>query len=186
MPQVEQARATIEDLYREPGKAELINGRIVRLMATGHLPNQVAGRIYRRLADYADESGAGRAYTDNIGFAVRELVSGRESFAPDAAFYSGPLPENRMRFIVGTPTFAVEVRSENDYGPGAEADIAAKRADYFLAGTQVVWDVDPIAEEIRVYRSDSPEPDAVYRPGDAAEAEPAVPGWQVSVDWIFS
>jgi hypothetical protein len=25
-----------------------------------------------------------------------------------------------------------------------------------------------------------------YRRGDTAEAEPAVPGWRVAVDWIFS
>ncbi len=53
-----------------------------------------------------------------------------------------------MRFIEGPPTFAVEVRSENAYTPAAEIEIAAKRADYFAAGTLVVWDVDPIAETI--------------------------------------
>ena len=58
-----------------------------------------------------------------------------------------------MRFIEGAPTFAVEVRSDNDYGAAAEAEMAAKRADYFEAGTQIVWDVDPIAETIRVYRA---------------------------------
>ena len=38
MSRVEQAPATLEDLYREPGKAELIGGRIIRFMATGILP----------------------------------------------------------------------------------------------------------------------------------------------------
>src|SRR3989442_1741661 len=46
-----------------------------------------------------------------------------------------------MGFIQGPPTFAVEVRSESDYGPAADAQVGAKRADYFLAGTLVVWDV---------------------------------------------
>jgi hypothetical protein len=40
-----------------------------------------------------------------------------------------------MRFIEGPPTFAVEVRCENDYGPSADDEYAAKRADYFEAGT---------------------------------------------------
>ena len=49
--------------------------------------------------------------------------------------------------------FAVEVRSENDYGPEAELALARKRADYFAAGTQVVWDVDVLRTgEIRAYR----------------------------------
>jgi hypothetical protein len=37
-----------------------------------------------------------------------------------------------------------------------------------------------------VYRADEPERCTTYRRGDADEAEPAVPGWQVPVDWIFS
>jgi len=55
-----------------------------------------------------------------------------------------------MRFIDGGPTFAAEVRSESDYKPGADVDMAEKRADYFLAGTEVVWDVDTVAECIHV------------------------------------
>jgi len=35
----------------------------------------------------------------------------------------------------------VGVRSENDYGLAAEGELATKRADYFAAGTRVVWDV---------------------------------------------
>src|SRR5688572_22033054 len=110
-----QSRATLEDLYREPGKAELIGGRIVRYMATEFLPNRVAHRILRSLDDYAEKSGRGVVCTDNMGYAVRELASGRESFSPDASYYEGPLPANRMRFIEGPPTFAVEVRSEGDF-----------------------------------------------------------------------
>jgi Uma2 family endonuclease len=89
-----------------------------------------------------------------------------------------------MRFIEGPPTFAVEVRSENDYGPAADAEMAAKRTDYFQAGTQVVWDVDPLAETIMCYRAGVADPD-VFRRGDIADAEPAVPGWRVGVDEVF-
>jgi Uma2 family endonuclease len=82
--------------------------------------------------------------------------------------------------------FAVEVRSEGDYGPRAERKIAAKRADYFAAGTLVVWDVDLLSENVvRVYRSSDPENPAIYRRGQVAEAEPAVPGWSVAVDDLF-
>ena len=179
-------RATIDDLYRTEGKAELIGGRIVHLMATGRKPNRIAGRIYRRLDDYALARGVGEAYTDNMGFVVPELPSGRESFSPDASYYAGPFSANDMRFIDGPPTFAAEVRSENDYGPAAEQTLADKRDDYFQAGTQVVWDVDPRAETITVYRGDAHVPVAVYRRGDTADAEPAVPGWRVLVDEVFA
>src|SRR5262245_6255265 len=108
-------RATLADLARTPGKAELIGGRIVELMATGIRPNEIAGNVFVSLRAFARTSG-GRAFTDNIGFAIPRLASGRESFSPDASFYSGALPANLMRFVTGAPTFAVEVRSEHDYG----------------------------------------------------------------------
>jgi Uma2 family endonuclease len=185
MATVGQARATLEDLLRTPGKAELIGGRIVHYMATGRKPNRVAFRIARSLDDFAMQIGRGEAYTDNMGFAVPILPSGRESFSPDASYYVGPLPANDMRFIEGPPTFGAEVRSEYDYGPLAEIEMAEKRADYFQAGTLVVWDVDPVNETIRVYRAAQPLQVTEYRRGQIADAEPAVPGWRVPIDWIF-
>jgi hypothetical protein len=39
---------------------------------------------------------------------------------------------------------------------------------------------------VRVYRDNDPDqPAAVYRRGDVAEAEPAVPGWRMPVDDLF-
>ena len=91
-----------------------------------------------------------------------------------------------MRFIVGAPDFAVEVRSENDYGPAAERAIARKRADYFAAGTLVVWDVDVQSQDVvKVYRASDPDNPTIYRRGDIAEAEPAVPGWRMPVNELF-
>ena len=93
-----------------------------------------------------------------------------------------------MKFFKGAPIFAVEVRSEGDYGAAAEREMAAKRADYFAAGTLVVWDVDLLDENVvRVFRSgDSEQPAAMYRRGQIAEAEPAVPGWTMPVNDLFA
>jgi Uma2 family endonuclease len=179
-------RATLVDLSRAEGKAELIGGRIVHFMPTGDLPSDVANEIYVSLRAYAKATGRGVAKADGVGYAIPELPSGRESFSPDASYHVGPRPTNRMRFIDGPPTFAVEVRSENDYGDAAEAEMAAKRADYFAAGTLVVWDVDPLVETVTAYRADAPTQPVIYRRGDTAEAEPAVPGWRMPVADIFA
>jgi len=186
MASVAQTRATLDDLYRTPEKAELIGGRIVTYMPTGRKPNRVAGRICRSLDDHANQSGDGEAFTDNMGYAVPILPSGRESFSPDTSFYRGPFQKDVMRFIAGAPHLGIEVRSENDYGPAAEAEMADKRADYFHAGTEVIWDVDTVAECIHVYRVSDPDRPVTFGRGDIADAEPAVPGWRVAVDWIFS
>ncbi len=92
-----------------------------------------------------------------------------------------------MKYIEGAPIFAVEVRSENDYGDAAEQEMAEKRADYFAAGTLVVWDVDLLGDDVvRVYRASDPSTPTIYRRGDVAEAEPAVPGWSMPVDDLFT
>jgi Uma2 family endonuclease len=179
------AQATLDDLYRTAEKAELIGGRIVIYMATGRKPGRVGGRIYRSLDDYAAQHG-GEAFPDNVGYTVPLLPSGRESFSPDASYHKGPFPKDPMRFIQGAPSLGVEVRSENDYSPAAETEMGEKRADYFQAGTEVVWDVDTVAECIHVYCATDPEHPVTFRRGDIADAEPAVPGWRVAVDWIFS
>jgi len=186
MSSASQTAATLDDLYRVEGKAELIGGRIVPLMPTGFRPGQIGGRIYRSLDDHAARTGRGVALPDNVGFVVPELSSGRQSFSPDAAYYLGPLPADGMDFLAGPPTFAVEVRSKGDYGDAAEAQMAAKRHDYFEAGTAVVWDVDPRAKLVRAYRSPAPDHPITFRPGQVADAEPAVPGWRLAVDAIFA
>lgn len=185
MASATQPGATPADLARVDGKAELIAGRIVHLMPTGRKPSRAAFRIARSLDDHTESTGTGEAYGDNTGFIVGPLSSGRRSFSPDAAYFLGPFPGNDMRFLEGAPVFAVEVRSENDYGDAAETTLAAKRADYFEAGTLVVWDVDTVAECIRKYSADSPDEPTVVVRGQEADAEPAIPGWRLAVDRIF-
>jgi Uma2 family endonuclease len=64
--------------------------------------------------------------------------------------------------------------------------VAEKRAEYFAAGTLVVWDVDLLSDDVvRVYRASDPDNPQVYRRGEVAEAEPAVPGWTMPVNDLF-
>jgi Uma2 family endonuclease len=178
-----KARATIEDLYKVEGKAELVNGEIVHMPPTGDEPGYAGDAILVSLFAYSKSTRTGRAVGDNKGFRVR--LPHRESFSPDAAFYTGP--PTGMRFFEGAPVFAVEVRSDSDYGRAAEERLRQKRADYFATGTLVVWDVDLLSEDvIKVYRASTPDSPTVYRKGDIADAEPAVPGWQMAVNDLFA
>ncbi len=177
-----KTEATIEDLYKVDGKAELIEGEIVHMSPTGGKPSMAAREIVLSLHGYEKQTGLGYAVTDNAAFVVN--LPHRKSFSPDSAFYVGDI--NTMKFFEGAPVFAVEVRSEGDYGPRAEKAMARKRAGYFAAGTQVVWDVDLLSETpVRVFRASGPENPTLYRRGETAEAEPALPGWTMSVDDLF-
>ena len=178
--------ATLDDLMKVEKKAELINGWVVRYPLMGFKPGRAAGEIMFGLDDYANASGTGEAFGPCLVYAVPELPSGRQSFCPDASFHFGPWPDDPMSWIEGTPAFAVEIRVLEDYDFDSEPDRAAKRADYFEAGTRVVWDVDPLDEVVTVYRSDMPFSPTVFRVGDIADAEPAVPGWRLAVADIFA
>jgi Uma2 family endonuclease len=171
----------VAQLYTIEGKAEIVDGRIVEMSPTGDMPNSAELAIAVSLRQFAKIHG-GRAYGDNVAFLVD--LPKRKSFSPDAAYFVGQ--RSRMKFLEGAPLFAVEVRSENDYGRAADKRIAAKRADYFDAGTKVVWDVDLMGDEtIRMYCPDSPNSPKVFRQGEIANAEPAVPGWTFAVDELF-
>ncbi len=180
-----QTQTLVDRLYEVEGKAEIVGGKIVRMMATGDLPSRAAGNVYLRLRHYEERTSRGRAYTDNAGFLVD--LPNRQSFSPDAAFYVGE--PTGMKFLEGAPVFAVEVRSANDYGPQAERAMAQKRADYFAAGTEVVWDVDLESEDavVRVFREgEAQAPAATCGRGARAEAEPALPGFEMAVDALFA
>ena len=177
-----KVEATVEDLLKVDQKAEIVNGEILIMSPTGSLPGYAAAEIFSSLREYSKRRKSGRAVTDNNAFVVN--LPYRKSFSPDAAFYVGM--DAGMKFYQGAPVFAAEVRSEGDYGPRAERAMAAKRDDYFAAGTLVVWDVDLLSNDVvRVYRASDPQHATIYRRGQVAEAEPAVPGWTMPVEDLF-
>lgn len=174
----------VADLERIKGKAELVNGSIVLIEPHGALPGHANGQIVFALMLYEDKYGGGHAFNGMPAYIVS--LPQRESFCPDAAWYTGISRPDSMKFLVGAPVFAVEVRSENDYGAKAEQDIADKIADYFAAGTLVVWDVDLQGENVITKHSASdPNNPTIFKRGSIADAEPAVPGWIMDVDALF-
>jgi len=176
------APATIDDLYRVDGKAELVGGRIVKMSPASEDHGIAAGEIFYRLRQHQERTSQGRAYPDGTGFLCD--LPHRQSFCPDAAWYTGP--RSGEEFLPTAPVFAAEVRSKDDYGRAAEQRLAEKRDDYFAAGTLVVWDVDLRSEDvIRAYFASDPNRPVAFRCGDTVHAEPAVPGWTFPVNALF-
>lgn len=172
--------ATIDDLYAYdgPGGAELVNGKLVEMSLTGTMPSYGARKILQALIEYEERTKSGLAYSDGMAYLVK--LPNRQSFSPDASYHRSR--KLGSKFATGAQVFAVEVRSENDYGPAAERSIAQKRADYFAAGTQVVWDVEVLHDYcITSYRHDAPDQPLVFGTSDIATAEPALPGFTFAV-----
>ena len=175
-----QKIATLDDLYAfdGPGTVELVNGKLVEMSPTGTMPSFAARKILQALIEYEERTKSGLAYSDGIAYLVK--LPKRQSFSPDVSYHLSR--KLNAKFATGAPVFAVEVRSEHDYGPAAEKAIAAKRADYFAAGTQVVWDVEVLHDiAIRSYRYDAPDQPNKFTLTDSANAEPALPGFSFQV-----
>jgi Uma2 family endonuclease len=177
----EAGEARIEDLYRVEGQAEIINGKIVRMPFHGCYLSYAIGRAKSSLHEYSKVGKKGTPLGSTVAFIVD--LPHRKAFCPDLAFHTGPVT---MGFPKGAPVFVAEFRDPESYGAVAERKIKDKIVDYFEAGTQVVWDVDMLRDKVvRVYRASDPDKPTVYRPGEIAEAEPAVPGWKMPVDDLF-
>ena len=98
------AKATIDDLYRVKGKAEIVNGEVVIMSPTGGLPSSAGGAIYASLLRHQRGVGGGRAYPDGAGFVVD--LPNRRSFSPDAAFHRETKATMRL---AGTSTDEAEM-----------------------------------------------------------------------------
>ncbi len=184
MTETAKTEATVADLYRldEDERAELVDGELRYMAPAGGEHHYIGSKIHLRLGRYEEETASGYAMMDGLGYLVD--VFGRRSFMPDVSYASRDA-EIGPRMIGGAPIFAVEIRSPDDYGPKADAAYATKRRDYFDAGTAVVWDVDPRARAVRSYRADHPETPTTFHLDDTADAEPALPGWRVTVRELF-
>jgi len=62
-----KTRATIEDLYKVEGKAELVDGEIVYRPPAGEDVGFASLEIAMSLRAYARQTGQGRAYGDGVG-----------------------------------------------------------------------------------------------------------------------
>lgn len=174
----------IRDLYDVDGKSEIVNNAIVQLPFYTHAQSHAEGEIFANLRAYCKNNlgKENRAFACCVGYLCD--LPHRKSFCPDVSFYVGA--SSGMKFVPVPPMFAVEIRSDDVVDAQSENEITAKRADYFAAGTLVVWDVDLLSHTpIKSYSSDAPDAPRIFRRGEIADAEPAVPGWRFNVDDLF-
>src|SRR5262245_3832715 len=77
--------ATVDDLYRIDGKAELVGGLIIAEPPTGYGPHRGSFDIAMSLRQHERRVGGGVAVADNCAFLVD--LPDRQSFSPDAAWF---------------------------------------------------------------------------------------------------
>ena len=121
----------------------------------------------------------------------RGVVSGEQGFVrllfdrvrgPDVAFFESARWRDGDRGAAVPaliPNFVVEVLSRSN----TRAEMHQKRTEYFAAGVEEAWFVDPADRSIAVYRS--VDGVRVHRIGDTIAAGGALAGFELSVEALF-
>jgi Uma2 family endonuclease len=103
---------------------------------------------------------------------------------PDVAFTHWDRLPGRRRPTAPVPrlapNLAVEVRSRSNT-PG---EMAVKRQDYFTAGVDLVWEIDPVARRVSVYTS--PTQVTTLEPADILDGGTVLPGFTLPVQELFA
>lgn len=124
----------VEKLMKIEGKAEIIGGEIIEWPPSGAMPSYAAGAIGFSL-HHAEFQSNGRVGSRLLAF-LSPLPQGR-SFTPDVSFWVDAPGNDPFGPIPHPPVFAVEVRSENDYGRRAELAISQKKSG--ITSRRVLW-----------------------------------------------
>jgi Uma2 family endonuclease len=171
--------ATIADLETEGAdRCELIDGTLVE-KAMGYCESYFSMELVTLLWAFVK--------TRNLG-----IMSGEKGFyelfpqlvrGPDVAFASwSRVPERRVpedAFPAMAPKFVVEILSPGN----TRAEMARKRKEYFDAGVNVVWEVEPRDRVVTVYNS--PSDGKEFGPNDTLAPGDFLPGFAVSLkDWF--
>ena len=175
--------ATVEDVLRlcdrEPKRlCELVDGVLVEKVM-GHQESRLAARLLQLLQNYLDEHDLGIAagadgphqiLFDQVRFPDVAFIA--YDRIPEGADPATPVPD-------WIPSLAVEVLSAGN----TKAEMTRKLRDYFEAGVELVWYVDPSDRTVRVYHS--PEAVVTLTEADDLDGEQLLPGFRLSIrDWF--
>jgi Uma2 family endonuclease len=172
---------TGEELFRlgDFGSCELIDGRVVPMSPTGHLHARLEARLSGVFLDYAEQSGEWEVLTGEVGIYVRRNPDTIR--AADLALIS----KERYRscqspsYLDVAPEVIVEILSPDDRWLG----VMEKLSDYFAAGVERVYVLDPRKRQIFAYRSITSL--VLLEEGEVLEDPELLPGFRLALADLF-
>ena len=179
----QQALMTAEELFDLPDddyKYELVEGYLIRMAPTGGEHGVLTIRIGRVLDEYVEAHDLGICSGADTGFILQrapDIVR-----APDAAFIAtARIPESGIpkTYWPFAPDLAVEVTSPSDRFSAVQTKIA----EYFSAGTRLVWVIEPATRTVYVYRS--PHDVQALGEDDELSGGDVLPGFRYGVGRLF-
>ncbi len=173
---------TVEELLNAPsdlGPCELVRGELIMMSPGKGRHGVVSARILGELIAFVRENALGEVLDSSAGYVLaRDPDTVRE---PDVSFLSTERfkGQDLDAFLEGAPDLAVEVLSPSN----TAAEMRAKMDDYFGAGCQIVWIVDPLRKSIVVHRPDGSS--AILTEEDTLTEGELLPGFSVVIREVF-
>jgi Uma2 family endonuclease len=175
--------ATVQDVIavaeREGKLCELVDGVLLEKVM-GWSESNLAGFLLSLLNAFVIPRNLGLVTgADGTVELAADLVR-----IPDVAFTNWDRLPGRRRPTAPVPrlapNLAVEVLSRSNT-PG---EMAAKRRDYFAAGVELVWELDPEVRAVTVYSS--PTRATTLGPADTLDGGTVLPGFTLRVSELFA
>ena len=160
-------------------RCELIDGTLVE-KEMDWKESVIASRINRKIGIYLATNDCGETSGEQGGI---RLILGRIRF-PDLAFYryerfpNGEFPTEAFPNLA--PDLAVEVLSESN----TASEMELKRKEYFLAGTQLVWEIDPESRSVEVFASS--EESTLLDSEGTLDGGKVLPGFTMAIGELFA
>lgn len=182
-PARHQDLVTAEELYELPddgSRHELLRGTLVAEPVPGSLHGRIVARLAELLGSFVRPRRLGVVYAGDAGFILArkpDTVRG-----PDVAFVYAERQrrvETDLPYFPGAPDLAIEVLSPSD----RMNEVIGKVSDYLAAGSRLVWVVDPVREQVQVFRS--PFTPRLVSGDELLDGEDVVPGFSVALPEIF-
>lgn len=154
---------------------ELVDGVLVE-KPTGYDESRLAAELIYALVDFLRRHNLGTAAGAD---GMMRLLSGLVRI-PDVSFVSWEhLPESYGAIPPVAPDLAVEVLSESN----TPREMERKLREYFEAGTQLVWHVDPKSRTVAVYTS--PDQLIVLDESQTLDGGTVLPGLEIPLRELF-
>lgn len=153
------------------------SGELEIMAPSGLSSSALTVKFIRAVEDWNVRTGRGIVFDSSAGF---RLANGSLR-APDVAWlerakWDGLTSVQRDGFAPVAPDFVVEIRSPSDHLPSLDR----KMGEWIANGCRLAWLVDPIDEQVRIYRVDG-EVDSVPYAG-VLSGEDVLAGFEFDLD----
>ena len=170
----------VERISLSGKQVELVRGKVVVREPPGTWHGIIAANLTYLLSDFVRRNDLGVIAGQDTGF---QIGSDPDTVrAPDVAFISrertAAIP--RRGYAGFAPDLAAEVLSPGD----SPAEVLAKVANWLGAGTRLVWVVDPVPPQVRVFRRDGSL--SILDESESLAGEDVLPGLSLTVRELFA